>query len=322
MRGKPLMVDLYAGLGGWAEGGLAEGYDVYGFDIEQHIYGHHRYPAQLVVQDVLTLHGRQFKGATVIVASPPCQFFSYCAMPWSKAKALAKQVKADPAPLEKELVLFNACFRIQREASEAAGHHIPIVVENVKGAQPWVGRARWLFGSFALWGDVPALMPITGKRSVMKSGVTHRSDGITNFHGAKVPGFSWSDYGKPDYKPLAFNGEADRRLREDIKNSGGSWFNVAHNTTSGKGQNPDGRKHDGSDWRANGTLVCHPIEWFLMASSSKIRMDTTEIIRMLSGWKAPRTSSGNNSARKMASAMIAKIPETLSRHIARTFYPK
>jgi hypothetical protein len=52
--------------------------------------------------------------------------------------------------------------RIQREASEAAGRYIPLVVENVRGAQPWVGRARWKFGSFYLWGDVPALMPPTG----------------------------------------------------------------------------------------------------------------------------------------------------------------
>jgi len=56
---------------------------------------------------------------------------------------------------------FRACFRIQREASEAAGHHIPLIVENVKGAQPWVGRAKWHYGSFYLWGDVPALMPFT-----------------------------------------------------------------------------------------------------------------------------------------------------------------
>jgi hypothetical protein len=33
------------------------------------------------------------------------------------------------------------------------------VVENVCGAQKWVGRARWHFGSYYLWGDVPALMP-------------------------------------------------------------------------------------------------------------------------------------------------------------------
>lgn len=31
---KPLAIDLYCGLGGWAEGFLAEGYNVIGFDIE------------------------------------------------------------------------------------------------------------------------------------------------------------------------------------------------------------------------------------------------------------------------------------------------
>jgi len=156
-------VDLFAGLGGWAEGGLAEGYRVVGFDIERHQYGDAKYPAQLVLQDVLTLHGRQFKDAALIVASPPCQFFSYTAMPWSKAKQLAADVRDDPIRLEKELALFNACFRIQAEACEAAGRHIPMVVENVRGAIPWVGRSRSNYGSYHLWGDVPALMPKTKK---------------------------------------------------------------------------------------------------------------------------------------------------------------
>jgi hypothetical protein len=146
---KPLAVDLFCGLGGWTSGLLAEGWDVIGFDIEQHIYGEHRYPAQLVVQDVLTLHGSQFRTADLIVASPPCQAYSYRAMPWKRAKAL-------PPPCN---ALFDACFRIQREACEAAGRHIPLIVENVRGAQPWVGRARWNCGSMYLWGDVPALMP-------------------------------------------------------------------------------------------------------------------------------------------------------------------
>lgn len=132
----PLAIDLFCGLGGWTEGLLAEGYRVVGFDNERHCYGEARYPAQLVIQDVLTTHGAQFKDAALIVASPPCQAYSYRAMPWKRAKAL----------LPPDNTLFEACFRIQREACEAAGHHIPLVVENVCGAQKWVGRARWHSG--------------------------------------------------------------------------------------------------------------------------------------------------------------------------------
>src|ERR1035438_2789886 len=116
---KPLCIDLFCGLGGWTDGFLAEGYDVVGFDNHQHIYGEARYPGQLVIQDVLTLHGSQFAGAACIVASPPCQAYSWMAMPWSLAKREAAwqrwQRSAQIAPRSDITDLFDSCFRIQRE---------------------------------------------------------------------------------------------------------------------------------------------------------------------------------------------------------------
>ena len=223
---KPLAIDLFCGLGGWAEGLLAEGYDVIGFDIERHEYGDDRYPGTLVIQDVRTLHGSQFRNATLIVGSPPCQAYSYRAMPWSRAKAL-------PPP---DNTLFDACFRIQREACEAAGRHIPMVVENVRGAQKWVGWARWNFGSFYLWGDVPAIMPIAGEAK-------------------KVPGFRFDGGGR------SFQSAAVER----------------------------------------GGIKCGG-DWFSKGSQSPMRM-----------------AHSKSSARKRASAMIAKIPLALARHIGRVY---
>ena len=171
---KPLAIDLYCGLGGWAEGFLSEGYRVIGFDIEAHDYGTGGYPGELVLRDVRSLTGaeliREYGIPAVIVGSSPCQEFSYRAMPWKRAKALG------PPYLGMEL--FQAQFRIQREASEAAGQYIPMIVENVRGAQKWVGQARWHFGSYYLWGDVPALMPPISARKVPGfrfDGVSHGS---------------------------------------------------------------------------------------------------------------------------------------------------
>ena len=305
----PLAIDLYAGLGGWTEGLIDEGYHVIGFDNERHVYGEARYPAQLVLQDVLTLRGAQFRHAALIVGSSPCQEFSYRAMPWKRAKALP------PPYLGMEL--FNAQFRIQREANEAVRHHcqtcgvfmlshhewtnlgacskfvpgsryIPLVVENVCGAQKWVGRARWHFGSFYLWGDVPALMPITrhrGKGPKVGTGNQLCVIRLDQIREEGVKGASWYPPGHPKHRPgLAFNGHADRNLRA-TKNDGGSWFNVIADAN-------EGRKG-------------------YMAGTGNLGKSIVS-----------RQTSSRSSARKAASAHIAKIPYVLSRWVARAWYPR
>ena len=172
---KPLAIDLFFGRGGWGRAFAAEGYRVIGFDIE-HLPHHGPVPegCELVLQDVRTLHGRQFKDAAVIVASSPCQRYSYMAMPWSRAKREIRwqewQRTSPFSPGFDLNELFEQAFRLQREASEAAGHHIPLIAENVKGAQRWVGSAKWHAGPYFLWGDVPAIMPYGQWRKGVGSG--------------------------------------------------------------------------------------------------------------------------------------------------------
>ena len=159
---QPLAIDLFCGLGGWTDGLLAAGYYVVGFDIIRHDHDGMRYPGQIVIQDVSALHGAQFKDAALIVASPPCQEYSYMSLPFRLGKEKERAILADESgeKLAELTFLFRECYRIQAEACRASGRHIPLVVENVRGAQKFVGRARWNFGAFYLWGDVPALMPI------------------------------------------------------------------------------------------------------------------------------------------------------------------
>ena len=226
---KALVIDLCCGLGGWTRGFLAEGYQAVGFDIERHVYGEKRYPAQLVLQDIRTLHGSQFRNAAVIVASPPCQAYSYMAMPWDRAKREIRWQqweKTSPFGDFRLNELFDACFRIAREAG------VPIIVENVKGAQPWVGRAAWHYGSYYLWGDVPALMPFSGSLAKwimddMKNGQRRSIEGLYVDGAVKVPAISWRGSGEPGYKAQGFNVTAAQRYREGVKqpgHSGRAWF--------------------------------------------------------------------------------------------------
>lgn len=328
---------------------MAEGYRVRGYDIERHEYGDERYPAELVLQSILDIDGADLADAALIVASPPCQEFSYMAMPWTRAKQVARALRgrdefpagyAGSRTIGELTALFDACFRIQREASAAAGRRIPLIVENVRGAVPWVGRARWNFGSYYLWGDVPALMPQTLRAQKFNP------DGTAHGQG------SW----------VAIADSKDR----GSKNTGGSWFNIAHNTTSGCANNPvsipakmasdDGRKNPGFRFDGSGrsfqseSVNRHvaPDDGFkskgMNWSNRQLRgQDFTTIagaqadiggprhnaegIKQGGTWfhdngSASRMHSSKSPARKAASAKIAKIPFALSSWIAKTYHPQ
>lgn len=151
---RPIAIDLCVGLAGWTSGLTAAGWRVIGIDIED-MFAALGEPKpehfELVIQDICNVRGADYPHVRLIVGSSPCQDFSYRAMPWRRAKALHAPFLG--------MFLFEQQFRIQREICEAAGQYIPMVVENVRGARPWVNRPSVSFGSYYLFGDVPALMP-------------------------------------------------------------------------------------------------------------------------------------------------------------------
>lgn len=148
---RPLAIDLCCGLGGWTYGLQAAGWDVVGFDI----LPFPAYPAPMAVQDILTLDGRRLRGAQLIVASPPCQEFSRHDIPQCRAR--------NPPEPDLGLRLVEACYRIAREAG------CPLVLENVRGAQKWLGKRVWQYEGAYLWGDgVLALAPPWKPRSARK----------------------------------------------------------------------------------------------------------------------------------------------------------
>src|SRR5258706_3211638 len=288
---RPLAIDLFVGLGGWSAGLVAAGWRSVGFDLEN-MFEVLNEPMpehfSLVIQDVRTLHGSQFKDAQLLVGSSPCTKYSYMAMPWQRAKALAAWYEEEPSRQVQLNELFDAQFRIQREASEAAGRQIPMVGETGRGVQRWVGRARANFGSYYLYGDVPALMPIVQR--TMKN----------------VDGGSWFGL-NPDGSPGALNNARDgRKTNGDIPHIRTGARSTPHLTNAAEHRDvrafddafapSDGRKGAGYAWFKKGT----------------------------GAWaRDPVSAAGSHGSprRKAASAKIAKIPFTLAHWIGKTWFP-
>jgi hypothetical protein len=335
---KPLAIDLYCGLGGWAEGFLAEGYRVIGFDIERHDYGMGAYPGELILRDIRSISGaelvREYGIPDVIVGSSPCQEFSYRAMPWKRAKALP------PPYLGMEL--FQAQFRIQREASEAAGRYIPLIVENVRGAQKWVGRAQAEYGSFMLWGDIRQVgrkivrpdykygdtryLIAPAPRRLLKQPMQHfdfpEKFGIPSpsFHGCADEPKVVAAVGLKMGWDNTIRGNC-RRI-DGIKNPAETRDEKYRLTQPIKVPGISFRGYGSSDYKSKG---------FNVTAAQRFREEFKVSDRGVKGFTSNGQPLGANTlgrrfglksdSRKAASALIAKIPFPLAQHIARCFKP-
>jgi hypothetical protein len=135
--------DLCCGSGGWATGLRELGYEVIGYDVEDQPL----YPGTFVRCDVRAISAHTWKNDAFIVASPPCEQFSRHQMPWTRAKS----------PPEPDLSIVESCRRLQLESG------LPMVMENVRAAQGWLGKAKSHVGPYYLWGDIPSVLPFSAK---------------------------------------------------------------------------------------------------------------------------------------------------------------
>lgn len=149
---RQVALDLCKGLGGWTKGLQAAGWLVAGVDTEDYSlmpdYVVPDFFLQANVLDIAKDPQAFFPGIKfdLVVASPPCQEFSYRSFPFKRCQYLR-----DNVPPNKNL--WNAC----KEIADKLG--CPIVIENVRGAVRYMGSPANRYGPFYLWGDVPLLLP-------------------------------------------------------------------------------------------------------------------------------------------------------------------
>jgi hypothetical protein len=134
---KPLAIDLFCGKGGWTNALLDVGFRVMGFDINPQP----EYRGEFIQCNVLDLNLSDC--IDFAVCSSPCEQFSVHCM---------KHFHPNPAYPALAIELFNHA----RNLLESLG--IPYVMENVRCAEKFIGRAVNHCGPFYLWGNaVPAL---------------------------------------------------------------------------------------------------------------------------------------------------------------------
>jgi len=127
-----LMYDICCGLKGASKTMLERGWRVVTIDNDP------AFDADIVA-DVRDWHPVGLS-PDLIWASPPCYEFARENMPWCRT---------GESP---DLSIVEACWRIIREANPRYW-----IIENVRGAMPYLGQPAFIYGAFYLWGFFPVL---------------------------------------------------------------------------------------------------------------------------------------------------------------------
>lgn len=142
----PFMLDLFCGYKGASEAMRRRGWNVVTVDVMESF------------SPTYCIDVREFSWPTtcadiaqpdLVWASPPCQEFSRQTMPWTRSR--------NPSPPDLSLV---------ESAQRIIGEIRPRwwVIENVRGAIPYLGKPVKKIGAYCLWGEFPDFDATTSKR--------------------------------------------------------------------------------------------------------------------------------------------------------------
>ena len=141
---RPLMIDLFAGIGGASEAFVDAGWEVVRVELDPNLLAKAK-RGRFVIDEPADLTTWSWRGRrpTLIWASPPCTEFSRESMPWCRTGK------------EPSMELTRAARRIIEEANPKYW-----VIENVRGAIKWferdgMGKRVQSHGPVFLWGKFP-----------------------------------------------------------------------------------------------------------------------------------------------------------------------
>lgn len=153
---KPIMGDLFCGRGGWTKGFQAQGWDCWGIDLNPQPL----YPGRFIQADIAQLV--ELPHADFYCCSSPCEGFSVHNM---------KHFHPNP----KWPWLGSALLDYSRYLLEQTGK--PYIVENVRAAEKFMGKAVQHCGPFYFWGNgVPAVFPRDAYRVTKGMNITQAWD--------------------------------------------------------------------------------------------------------------------------------------------------